>query len=75
MSGTSIIAKIFVPSSEDADQTLFVKINVLFLGPSPSLYRCRLILFLKYFTDDPGNANFHSPILTHYIRLIKYYYI
>ena len=26
-------------------------------------------------TDDPGNANFRSPILKHYIRMIKYYYV
>ena len=24
--------------------------------------------------DDPGNANFRSPIRMHYIRMIKYYY-
>ena len=27
------------------------------------------------FTDDPGNANFRSPIRMHYIRMIKYYYV
>ena len=47
MSGTSIIAKFSMPLSEDADQTFFVKLNVLYLGPSPSLYRCQLILFSK----------------------------
>ena len=26
-------------------------------------------------TDDPGNANFRSPIRMHYIRMIKYYYV
>ena len=26
-------------------------------------------------TDDPGNANFRSPIRVHYIRMIKYYYV
>ena len=26
-------------------------------------------------TDDPGNANFRSPIKMHYIRMIKYYYV
>ena len=26
-------------------------------------------------TDDPGNANFHSPIRMHYIWMIKYYYV
>ena len=26
-------------------------------------------------TDDPGNANFRSPMLTHYIRMIEYYYV
>ena len=26
-------------------------------------------------TDDPGNANFRSPIRIHYIRMIKYYYV
>ena len=26
-------------------------------------------------TDDPGNANFSSPIRMHYIRMIKYYYV
>ena len=26
-------------------------------------------------TDDPGNANFRSPIRSHYIRMIKYYYV
>ena len=26
------------------------------------------------FTDDPGYANFRSPIPIHYIRMIKYYY-
>ena len=25
--------------------------------------------------DDPGNANFCSPIRMHYIRMIKYYYV
>ena len=24
-------------------------------------------------TDDPGNANFRSPIRMHYIRMTKYY--
>ena len=26
-------------------------------------------------TDDPGNANFRSPIRMHYMRMIKYYYV
>ena len=26
-------------------------------------------------TDDPGNANFRSPIRMHYIRMIKYHYV
>ena len=26
-------------------------------------------------TDDPGNANFRSPIWMHYKRKIKYYYV
>ena len=26
-------------------------------------------------TDDPGNAQFRSPIRMHYIRMIKYYYV
>ena len=26
-------------------------------------------------TDDPGNANFHSPIRMHYLRMIKNYYV
>ena len=26
-------------------------------------------------TDDPGNANFRSPIRMHYICIIKYYYV
>ena len=26
-------------------------------------------------TDDPGNANFRSPIRMHYIRMIKQYYV
>ena len=26
-------------------------------------------------TDDPGNANFSSPMWMHYIRMIKYYYV
>ena len=26
-------------------------------------------------TDDPGNANFLSPIRMHYIRMMKYYYV
>ena len=26
-------------------------------------------------TDDPGNANFRSPIRMHYIRMIRYYYV
>ena len=26
-------------------------------------------------TDDPGNANFRSPIRMHYIRMIKFYYV
>ena len=31
-----------------------VKLNVLYLGPSPSLYRCRLILFSKkVYSVDP----------------------
>ena len=26
-------------------------------------------------TDDPGNANFRSPIRMHYMRMIKYHYV
>ena len=26
-------------------------------------------------TDDPGNANFRSPIRMHHIRMIKYNYV
>ena len=26
-------------------------------------------------TDDPGNANFHSPIRMHYKRMIEHYYV
>ena len=26
-------------------------------------------------TDDPGNANFCSPIQMHYMHMIKYYYV
>ena len=26
-------------------------------------------------TDDPGKANFRSPIGMHYIRMIKYHYV
>ena len=44
----------FLTWSEDADQTSFVKLNVLYLGPSPILYRCRLILFSKkVYSVDP----------------------
>ena len=25
--------------------------------------------------DDPGNANFRSPIRMHYIRVVKFYYV
>ena len=56
MSGTSIIAQIFVPLTwrEDADQTFFVKLNIPYLGPSPSLYKCRLILnSKKVYSVDP----------------------
>ena len=34
----------------------------------------RRYLYGLNLTDDPGNANFRSPIRMHYIRMIKYYY-
>ena len=50
----------FLTWSEDADQTLFVKLNVLYLGPGPSLYRCRLILFSKkVYSVDPDKDRAH----------------
>ena len=38
------------------------------VSPRRFFYRLNL-------TDEPGNANFRSPIRMHYIRMIKYYYI
>ena len=50
----------FFNLKQDADQTLFVKLNVLYLGPSPSLYRCRLILFSKkVYSVDPDKDRAH----------------
>ena len=37
---------------------------------SPRRFYYRLNL-----TDDPGNTNFCSPMLMHYIHMIKYYYV
>ena len=35
----------------------------------------RLFYFGFNLTDDPGNANFRSPIRMHYNCMIKYYYV
>ena len=35
----------------------------------------RLFYYGLNLNDDPGNANFRSPIRMHYKRMIKYYYV
>ena len=51
----------FLTWSEDADQTFFLSNSMFFyLGPSPSLYRCRLILFSKkVYSVDPDKNRAH----------------
>ena len=55
--------------------------SVRYMGTRPLMPRShihgspRRFYYGLNFTDDPGNANFRSPIQMHNIRMIKYYYV